>query len=56
LLKVVELDNPPQGVDPRLIGDGILITIPALPGSPLELDGEMSDPLQNDQYTFEYIG
>jgi len=54
--QVVELDNPPQGVDPRLIGDGILITIPALPGSPLELDGEMSDPLQNDQYTFEYIG
>lgn len=54
--QVVELDKAPAGVDPRLIRDGILITIPSLPGAPMELDGEMVDPLQNTQYTFEYVG
>ena len=54
--QVVALDRKPPGVDDNLIRDGLVITIPSLPGEPFRLNGEMTDPLQENEYTFEYVG
>ena len=54
--QVVALDSPPQGVDKQLLADGLHISLPSLPGKPFKVDGHLTDPLQEDEYTFNYIG
>ena len=46
----------PHSVEPQLLNLGMIVELPALPGTPLVIDGNVTDPLQTNHYTAEYRG
>ncbi|XP_057310436.1 L-tyrosine decarboxylase-like [Hydractinia symbiolongicarpus] len=54
--QVIELDELPHSVTPEMLDLGVIITIPEIPGRPLEIRGSIADPLQRDTYTVSFKG
>ena len=52
----MQLDEIPHSVQVELLDMGTLISIPDIPGEPLIIDGEITDPLQQDSYTVKFRG
>jgi len=51
----VKLDKKPHSVPESLLELGINVTIGSIEGSPLIINNKITDPLQLNQYTVEYI-
>lgn len=56
IFQVVRLGQLPHSVEPQLLNLGLVVEIPSLPGTPLEVSGEICDPLQLVQYAGYYRG
>ena len=56
LFQVVRLGELPHSVEPQLLNLGLVVELPAIPGTPLMIDGKVADPLQTNQYTAKYRG
>ncbi|XP_057310437.1 L-tyrosine decarboxylase-like [Hydractinia symbiolongicarpus] len=54
--QVVKLDEIPHSVTPEMLDLGVIITIPEIPGRPLEINGSIVDPLQGDGYPVSFMG
>ncbi|XP_066919495.1 uncharacterized protein [Clytia hemisphaerica] len=54
--QVVRLGELPHSVEPQLLNLGLTVVLPAIPGTPLTVDGKIIDPLQTSQYGGKYRG
>ena len=55
-MQVVRLGELPHSVEPQLLNLGLIVELPAIPGTPLMIEGKVADPLQASQYTAKYRG
>ena len=46
----------PHSVEHQLLNLGMIVELPALPGTPLVIDGKVTDPLQTNHYAAKYRG
>ena len=56
LFQVVRLGELPHSVEPQLLNLGLIVELPAIPGTPLMIEGKVVDPLQTNHYTAKYRG
>ena len=59
--KIVQLEGPPDGVgnqvaDDILIRYGTKVDIPSILGEPTTSEGEIQDPLRNNEFDISFVG